>query len=174
MLPAEEYTYLKRKYEAEKAAKAQAKRLKQPSYDATAFAHAIHGMPGSPKPHPPRKDSSFRMKAGKPTRPQPKYVDKKKCPQVYVPPKKKAEYSSPQVRRNYAYKPAGLSGKAGEVLGVTNKRMYKGKQPSVSTNWKPKPPQKMRKPVVKNATKPLPALPKGCRPPKKSTGCVVM
>ena len=102
-----------------------------------------------------------------------KYKDKKKCAPVNMPPKPRPEYSNPQFRKNHVYKPAGLSGKAGEVLGVTNKPMYKGNKnkplPKV-----PKKAPKMKKPAVKNATKPLPPLPGKRKPKKKSTGCVVM
>ena len=173
MLPAEEYTYLKRKQEAEKAARLRAAKKRQQSYDATACAHAMHGMPKSTPKYPPRKDSYFRMKPGKAAKPEPKYKDKKKCAPVNMPPKPRPEYSNPQFRKNHVYKPAGLSGKAGEVLGVTNKPMYKGNKnkplPKV-----PKKAPKMKKPAVKNATKPLPPLPGKRKPKKKSTGCVVM
>jgi hypothetical protein len=169
MLPANEYAYLKKKYEAEQAAIAA--KARQQSYDAAAFAHAMHGM-SSPPIYPARKDSYFRMKPGKAARPQPTYKSKQKCAPVCAPPKPKPEYSSPQVRKDYRYKTQGLNGKAGEILGLTNKPMYTGKNkplPKVPVKQK-----KMKKPIVHNATKPLPKLPKDGRKPKKSTGCIVM
>ena len=142
-----------------------------------AFANAMHGMPKTPK-YPPRKDSYFRMKAVKSAKPQSKYKSKQKCAPVHMPPKPRPEYSNPQFRKNYAYKPQGLNGKAGEVLGVTNKRIYANNKnkplPKLPKQAAKKAP-KMKKPVVYNATRPLPKLPKGARKPKKkSTGCVVM
>jgi hypothetical protein len=182
MLPAEEYTYLKRKYEAEQAARLKAARQRQQSYDATAFAHAMHGMPAATPRYPPRKDSYFRMKPGRSAKPQPKYKNKKKCAQVALPPKPKPEYSNAQFRRNHVYKPQGLSGKAGEVLGVTNKRKYAGRPAPGYAKRKPIKP--MKKAYIKNATKPLPPLPKkykapkapkGYRKPKEqSTGCCIV
>lgn len=166
MLPSNEYTYLKKKYEAEKTATAL--KARQQSYDATAFAHAMHGM-SSPPNYPARKDSYFRMKPGKASTPQPTYKSKQKCAPVSAPPKPRPEYSSPQVRHEYRYRAQGLNGKAGEILGSTNKLMYTGKNKPL-----PKLPvkeKKMQKPVVYHATKPLPKLPMGG---KKSTGCVVM
>jgi hypothetical protein len=193
MLPAEEYSYLKRKYEAEKAVKLQAAKGKQQKsygYGAAAFASAIHGMPPSATQRlPPRKDSYFRMKPSKSTQPQPKYLNKKKCaqvaiairqsPAVYKGPanaekaeymKKllpKPDYSNPRLRKNYAYRPQGLSGKAGEVLGVTNKRIYANKPVPVDN-------KKTAKKAVKKAVKYAPKPKKAYRPAKNSTGCVVM
>jgi hypothetical protein len=194
MLPAEEYMHLKRKYDTEKAAGLKGAKIKQQrsfDYDAAAFANAMHGMPPlMMHKAPPRQDSYFRIKADKSAKPQPKHTNKKNCEQVAVPqrrpgpmfkdppaaqrarymkkPLPRPDYSNPYVRENYAYKPPVLSGKAGEVLGVTNKRDYTGKSAPAYN-------KKDTKETAKRAIKNVPKTVKGYGPAKKkSTGCVVM
>jgi hypothetical protein len=191
MLPAEEYMYLKRKFEAEKAARLQAAKIRQQKaydYNAAAFAQAMHGMNTTMFRPPLQTDLDFRMKAGKPIEPQPKYINTKKVAHINIaptrprpmfkePPKTqkvkyakkplpKEEYSNPQFRNNHVYKPAGLTGKAGEVLGVTNKKMYAAGPGPVYN----KAAKKAAKQAVKYAPKPV----KGRMAAKRSTGCVVM
>ena len=150
MLPAEEYQMLKRKQAAVKA-----RAQKNIGYDKVAFANAIHGMP------PPMKAAPKHM----PQNLGSQHQDYWKRRQANMKPVKKPEYSSPQIRKDFAYRPQGLTGKAGEVLGVTNKaahvkprKVLGYTQPKSQFEWDSKKSKKAKFSAKK----------------VKSSGCVVM
>lgn len=141
MLPGEEFAFLKRRHEAEKAAKkAAAAPVVRESYgyDNIDFALAMNSMSQTPQ----QKMEFFRLQNEHDAE-RAKYAEKRRCqsiatakrqkskpqpqPKPVLMPMTKPEYSHPQVRDDFTYRPNGLQGKAGEVLGTTNRYVPKKK-----------------------------------------------
>ncbi|KIW01018.1 uncharacterized protein PV09_07535 [Verruconis gallopava] len=194
MLPSEEHKRVKRKHEDKKAAEmptAESKQVKDQDYNASTFANAIHGMPPTLLASSPPNDWCFRMKATKQSSSQPRYMSKKRCRQVAVPHNQSEAYFKPPpteqvekyarrplprvvpsnypLRQSTAFRGSGLTGKAGEVLGATNKYACAAPKQARSAAKEATKSGRLSE-AVRDAAQSL----RGQRPAKTSSSCTVM